>query len=55
MLKFYILVLSNLALCILGQGQITFSKLFSNVDPYTTWGYAIEQDTPFYYIFGGGG
>ncbi|MBK7567889.1 MAG: T9SS type A sorting domain-containing protein [Chitinophagales bacterium] len=29
--------------------------MYSNLDPYSTWGYAIEQDSPFYYIFGGGG
>ena len=55
MVKFCLLVLSNLSLSLFCQGQITFSKLYSNVDPYSTWGYAIEQDSTFYYIFGGGG
>ncbi len=37
-----------------GSGQITFSKLYFNCFPCTTWGRTVLQDSNYYYVFAGG-
>lgn len=52
--KLIIIFLFNLLILSQGRGQVTFSKLYPNENPSTTWGYSVLEDTGTYIVFGGG-
>jgi len=55
MYKYLLIFLSNLLVQFACSGQITFSKLYYNCFPCTTWGRSVEQADGYSYVFAGGG
>ena len=54
MKKISLVIISNLLVLFTCYGQITFSKLYFNCFPCTTWGRTVLQDSNYYYVFAGG-